>query len=148
MDNFNCLSNGSCSLYDSLYEIIDEYSFLNYDMELNLNTVDEITTYVDEYIRSRLEDFEASIKYKKIEDRLYAAIAEEFSVPFEVFERDEASMYSAKERLAINVASYIRNKYMEDPTCCSELGKIESMMEKDEDFYVHISKIKEAIGVV
>lgn len=148
MDNINCLSNGSYSLYDSIYEIIDEYSFLNYDMELNLNTVDEITTYVDEYIRGRLEEFKGSIKCRKLEDRLYAAIAEEFSVPFEVFKRDEASMDSAKERLAINVANYIRNKYMEDPTCCSELGKIESMMEKDEDFFGHISKVKEAIGVV
>ena len=148
MDNINCLSNGSYSLYDCLYEIIDEYSFLNYDMDLNLNTVDEITTYVDEYIRGRLEEFEASIKYKKLEDRLRAAVVEEFNVPFELFERDEASLYSAKDRLAISVANYIKNKYMGDHTCCSEHEEIESMMEKDEEFYGHISKIKEAVGIV
>lgn len=148
MDYINCLSERSYSLYDSIYSIIEEYSFLNYDMELNLNTVDEITTYVDKYIRGRLEKFEGSIKYKKIEDRMYSAIAEEFNVPFELFERDEASLYSAKEQLAISVANYIKNKYMGELTCCSEHEDIESMMEKDEIFYGHISKIKEAFGVV
>lgn len=148
MDNINCLSNGLYSLYDSIYEIIDEYSFLNYDMELNLNTVDEITTYVDEYIRGKLGEFEGSIKYKKLEDRLYAAVAEEFNVPFELFERDEASLYSAKERLAISVVNYIRNKYMGESTCCSEHEELESMIEKDEELFRHISKIKEAVGIV
>ncbi len=148
MDNINCLSNGSNLLYDSIYEIIEEYSYLNYDMELNLNTVDEITTYVDEYIRGRLEEFKGSIKYKKLEDRLHAAVVEEFNVPFELFERDEASLYSAKERLAVSVVNYIQNKYMGDHTCCSEHEDIESMMEKDEEFYGHITKIKESVGIV
>ena len=148
MDNINCLSNGSYSMYDSIYAIIEEYSFLNYDMELNLNTVDEITTNVDEYIRGRLDEFKGSIKYKKLEDRLYAAVAEEFNVPFDLFERDEAGMYSDKKRLAISVANYIQNKYMGELTCSSEHEEIESMMEKDEEFYRHISKIKETVGIV
>lgn len=147
MDNINCLSNGLYSMYDSIYAIIEEYSFLNYDMELNLNTVDEITTNVDEYVRGRLDEFKGSIKYKKLEDRLYAAVAEEFDVPFELFERDKESVYSDKERLAISVANYVQYKYMGELTCSSAYEEIESMMEKDEEFYEHISKIKEAVGI-
>lgn len=148
MSNICYLTNDSYSMYDGIHAIIEEYFQCNYDMELNLDTADEITSFVDEYIRYRLDDFMKSIKYKTLEERLYAAVSEEFDVPYEIFEADCSGTCSDREDFARNVADYIRYRYLQELSYYPRFEAIEKLIDRDGEFAMHISRIKASIGIV
>ena len=150
MEKICCMPNGSYSMYDSIHSMIEEYCYHKYDFELNLDTADKIATYVEDYICSRLEEFKDSIRYKTLEERLYAAIAEEFDVAAKIFVPDYSDPDSEDDAvsMAISVANYIQCRYLQDSTYDSMYEEIDQRIAEDEEFAGRISRIKEAIGIL
>lgn len=134
-------------MYDSIWEMIVEYVELGEGVELNLNTADEITSYVTEYIRVKVEKFLKSTKYKTLDQRLHAAVAKEFNVSDKIFSKCKRGLYSEVEFLAINVANYVMCKYVKEQPRDPMYEEIERMEKENKEFSDRLSKIKNSIGI-
>ncbi len=142
----NITDIGAHALYDNIYAVIEEHHRKTSDIELNLNTVDEITQHVEEYITGRLNDFYDSVNQKTLDERLYAAIASEFDVSPNLF--GQGNPCSSKETLALHIAYFIQREcFAVDIKDNSLYEYIKRKQTEDKEFAGHILNIRKAVGI-